>query len=69
MNLKKTGINTKNWVDSAQDKDLLEFPNECGIESPDSMCLGVRITSYSVSLQPLKGLGLSLWNLVTLIFL
>ena len=32
MDLKELGINTRNWVDSAQDRDLLESPCERGIE-------------------------------------
>ena len=31
MGLKEIGFNTRNWVDSAQDRDLLESPCECGI--------------------------------------
>ena len=36
MHLKEIGINTRNWVDSAQDRDYRESPCECGIEPPDS---------------------------------
>jgi hypothetical protein len=32
MNLKEIGVNTNNWVDSVQDRDLLKNPYECGIE-------------------------------------
>ena len=32
IDLKQIGIDTRNWVDSAQDKGLLESPCECGIE-------------------------------------
>ena len=30
MHLKEIDINMRNWVDSAQDRDLLESPCECG---------------------------------------
>ena len=32
MDLKDIGIITRNWVDLAQDRDLLESPCECGIK-------------------------------------
>ena len=32
MDNKDIGNNTRNWIDSAQDRDLLESPYECGIE-------------------------------------
>ena len=35
--LKEIGINTREWVDSAQDR-----ASECGIELPNSVCLGVN---------------------------
>ena len=34
MDLNEIVINTRNWVDSAQDRDYLEIPCECGIEHP-----------------------------------
>ena len=34
MDLEEIGINAGNWVDSAQDMNLLESPCECGIEPP-----------------------------------
>ena len=34
--LKEIEINTKNWIDSAQDKDYLQSSCECGTESPSS---------------------------------
>ena len=34
--LKEIGINSRNWVDSAQDR-ILEDPCECGIEPPGSI--------------------------------
>ena len=34
MDLKEIAISTKNWVNSAQDKGLLESSCECGIEPP-----------------------------------
>ena len=40
MDIKEIGINTRNWVDLAQDRDL-ESPCECGIEPPDSISHGV----------------------------
>ena len=36
MNLKEMDVNTRNWVDSAQDRDC-----KCGIEPPDSISHGV----------------------------
>ena len=36
MNFKQIGVNTRNWVDSAHDRDC-----ECGIESPGSISHGV----------------------------
>ena len=36
MDLKQIGINTGNWVDSAQDKDY-KSPCEREIERPDSV--------------------------------
>ena len=41
MDLKEVGINTRNWVDSAQDRELLETP-------PGSLNHGV---SYLVSIN------------------
>jgi hypothetical protein len=41
MDLEEIGINTRHWVDSAQDKGLLESPCECGIEPPGSISHGV----------------------------
>ena len=41
MDLKEIGINMRNWVDFAQDKDLLKSPCECGIEPPGSTSHGV----------------------------
>ena len=35
IDLKEIGINTRNWVDSAQDKDY-ESRRECGIKPPSS---------------------------------
>ena len=35
MDLEEIGINAGNWVDSAQDRDLLESPCEC--------CIGLRV--------------------------
>jgi hypothetical protein len=34
MDLKEIGVKTRIWVDSAQDRDLLESLCECGIEPP-----------------------------------
>jgi hypothetical protein len=42
MDLKEIGINTKNMVNSAQDKDLLDSPCEFGIEPPGSISHGIR---------------------------
>ena len=41
MNLEKIGINAGNWVDSAQDRALLESPREFGIEPPGFISHGV----------------------------
>jgi hypothetical protein len=40
MDLKIIGINTRNWVDSAQDRNY-SSPCECGIEHPGSISHGV----------------------------
>ena len=40
MNIKEIDINTRNWVDSAQDT-LLESPCECSIEPPGFISHGV----------------------------
>ena len=42
MNLKEMGVNTRNWIDSAQDWDCWESPCECDIEPPGSIIHGVR---------------------------
>ena len=34
MDLEEIGINSGNWVDSAQNRDKLENPCECGIQPP-----------------------------------
>ena len=41
MDLEEIGINAGNWVDSAQDRDLLESPCECGNEPSGSITHGV----------------------------
>ena len=41
MDLKEIGINTRNWIDSAQDRDLLSSPCECGIQRPGSINHGI----------------------------
>ena len=41
MDLKEIGIKMRNWVDLAQDRDLLEGLCECGIEPPGSISHGV----------------------------
>ena len=43
MNLEEIGINTRNWVDSAQNRDYWN-PCECGIEPPCSICHGLKTT-------------------------
>ena len=42
MYLKEIGINTRNSVDSIQDRDSLESPCECGIKPPGSINDGVN---------------------------
>ena len=37
MHLREKGINTRNWVDSAQNRDYCISPFECGIEPPGSI--------------------------------
>ena len=37
MDLKEIGINTKNLVDSAQDRDYWRALEKCGIEPPESI--------------------------------
>ena len=41
MDLEEIGINTRHWVDSAQDTDLLEIPCESGIQSLGFISHGV----------------------------
>ena len=41
LDLEELGNHAGNWVDSAQDRDLLESPCECGIEPPGSISHGV----------------------------
>ena len=41
MDLKGLGMNTRNWVDLAQDRDLLESPCECSNEPLGSISHGV----------------------------
>ena len=43
MDLEEICINAGNWVDSAQNRNLLESPRECGIEPPGSISHGVRV--------------------------
>ena len=43
MDLKEIGVNTRNWVDSAQNKGLLESPCECDIEPLGFISLGVSV--------------------------
>ena len=40
MYFKEMGMNTRNWVDSAQERGL-ESPCECGVEPPGSISHGV----------------------------
>ena len=37
LNIKEIDINARNWVNSAQDRDYLECPCECGTEPPGSI--------------------------------
>ena len=41
MDLKEIGINTRNWVGSAQDRDYWDTPCECCTEPPGSISQGV----------------------------
>ena len=41
MDLKKRGVYTKNWLDSAQDRDYWERPCDFGIEHLGSISHGV----------------------------
>ena len=40
MDLKEIGINTKKWIDSAQNRDYWRALYECGIEPPGSIIHG-----------------------------
>ena len=42
MDLKEIGINMRNWIDSAQDRDYWRNPLNCGTGPPGSIILGVR---------------------------
>ena len=41
MDVEEIGINAWNWVDSAQDRNLLESPCDCDIEPLGSISHGV----------------------------
>ena len=41
MDFEEIGISVGNWVNVAQDRDLLEGPCECSIEPPGSISHGV----------------------------
>ena len=45
MDLEEIGINAGNWVDSAEDRDLLESPCGCDIEPPGFISHGVSFLS------------------------
>ena len=40
MDLKEIGINTRNWVVSAQDRDYWRIPCQCANEAPVSISHG-----------------------------
>ena len=42
MDLKEKDVNTRNYVDSGKDRDLLESRCECGIEPPDFISHGIN---------------------------
>ena len=44
MDLKEIGIGRMNYLDSAQDSNLLESLYECGIDPPGSISHGVSLT-------------------------
>ena len=44
-------VTNENWVDWAQDRDLLESPCECGIEPPGSIRHGVSRQYGAAPLQ------------------
>ena len=44
MDLKEMGINTKNWVDSAQGRDYWRALVKCSIELPGSINHGVGVS-------------------------
>ena len=41
IDAKEIGVNTRNCVDQSQDRDNLESPCECGIESPGFVNHGI----------------------------
>ena len=49
MNLKEININTTNWFDSIQDRDLLESPCECGTEPSGFISHGVSLFDFHKS--------------------
>ena len=53
MDLKEICLNTRDWVDSAQDTD---YPCECGIEPPGLTSHGVSDSNNSSSFH-------SYWNI------
>ena len=50
MDVEEIGINTRNSVDSTQDRDLLESPCECGIEPLCFISNGDTCVSYMENL-------------------
>ena len=50
MDFKEIYIKSRNWVDSAQDRGLLESPCECGIQPLSSISHGVSFSYKELSL-------------------
>ena len=46
--LKEIGINTRNWVDSVQDRDYWKKPCECEYEPPGCISHGINIIEHEV---------------------
>jgi hypothetical protein len=41
MDVKEIGVNTRDWIVLAQDRDDLESPCECGTETPGPVSLEI----------------------------
>ena len=66
MVLKVIGINMRNWVDSAQDRDYWRALVKCGIEPPSSISHGV--SRYRLKLVYIERSSLAFTQVVAVPF-